>query len=234
MKARTAVWVWMAAAFCAALALAIGAMAVALVARHEPRIGLGLEVTARFAFLFFWPAYVGGALTSLFGDVFLPLKTHARVLGLCFAAAIAPHLGLVAILCLAGHPPPLMVFVVFGAAAGCAYLLALLSVRRVREVLPAFFWPPIRFVAMNYILYAFILDFSHFHFSHFQSYGLIDAVKYLPFLSLAICAPILRLAAWAKTALRALAKMAPPLEGRSPGSASQRRRESKNPYSVRF
>jgi len=191
----------MATAFCAALALAIGAMAVA----HDGRIGLGLAVTARFAFLLFWPAYVGSPLTSLFGNAFLPLKSRARELGLCFAAAIAVHLGLVAIICLAGHPPPLMTFVIFGTAAGCTYLLALLSVRRVREALPANLWPPIRFVAMNYILFAFIRDFSSF-----QTYGLKDVVKYLPFLALAICAPILRLAAWAKTALRAPAKMGLP------------------------
>ena len=84
-------------------------------------------------------------------------------------------------------------------------MLALLSVRRVREALPANVWPPIRFVAMNYILFAFIQDFSRF-----QTYGLIDVVKYLPFLSLAIAAPVLRLAAWAKTALRAPAKMGLP------------------------
>jgi hypothetical protein len=205
MEARRPVWEWMATAFCAALALGIGAMAVALVTQHRLRIGPGLEVTARFTFLLFWPAYVGGALTSLFGDVFLPLKTHARALGLCFAAAIAVHLGLVATLCLAGHPPPLMTFIIFGAAACCTYLLALLSVRRVREALPANVWPPIRFVAMNYILFAFILDFSRF-----QTYGLVDVVKYLPFLALAICAPILRLAAWAKTALRTPAKISLP------------------------
>jgi hypothetical protein len=77
MEARRPVWEWMAAAFCTALALAIGAMAVVLVTQHRLRIGPGLEVTARFAFLFFWPAYVGGALTSLFGDAFLPLRTQA-------------------------------------------------------------------------------------------------------------------------------------------------------------
>jgi hypothetical protein len=193
----------MAAAFCTALALALGAMGVA--APHG-RIGVGLEITARFAFLLFWPAYVGGALTSLCGDKFLPLKAHSRELGLCFAAAIAVHLGLVATICLAGHPPPLMTFVIFGTAAACTYLLALLSVWRVREALPAEVWQPIRFLAMNYILFVFILDFSRF-----QTYGLIDVVKYLPFLALAICAPILRLAAWAKSASRAPDKKAEPL-----------------------
>jgi hypothetical protein len=98
-----------------------------------------------------------------------------------------------------------MTFVIFGPAAGCTYLLALLSVRRVREAVPANVWPLIRFVAMNYILFAFILDFSRF-----QTYHLIDIIKYLPFLALAICAPILRLAAWAKTALRTPPKMGLP------------------------
>jgi hypothetical protein len=197
MEARRPVLVWMAAAFCTALALAICAMAIA----HHRRLGVGLEVTARFAFLLFWPAYVGGALTSLFGAVFLPLKSHARELGLSFAAAIAVHLGLVATVCLVGQAPPLKTFAVFGAAVSCTYLLALLSVRRVRDALPANAWPPIRFVAMNYILYAFILDFRRN-----QTYDLIWVVKYLPFLALAISAPIFRIAAWAKTALRPPAK----------------------------
>jgi hypothetical protein len=200
MEARRPVLVWMAAAFCAALALAIGAMAIA----DHGRLGLGLEVTARFAFLLFWPAYVGGALTSLFGAAFLPLKSHARELGLSFAAAIAVHLGLVATVCLVGHRPPLKTFVIFGTAATCTYLLALLSVRRVREALPANAWPPIRFGAMNYILFAFILDFKH------RTYDLTGVVKYLPFLALAISAPIFRIAAWAKIALRAPAKMGLP------------------------
>jgi len=193
------------AAFCTALALAIGAMAVAHLVRYG-RIGLALEVTARFAFLLFWLAYVGGALTSLFGDAFLPLKSCARELGLSFAAAIAVHLGLVATLCLAGYPPPFGTFVIFGSAAGCTYLLALLSVRRLRDALPVNVWPLIRFVAMNYILFAFILDFRR------QTHGLVDVVKYLPFLALAICAPILRLAAWAKIALVGPAKFGFPRE----------------------
>jgi hypothetical protein len=180
----------MAASFCGALALAIGAMAFA----DHARLGLALQVTARFAFLLFWPAYVGSALTSLFGDAFLPLKTHGRELGLSFAAAIAVHLAVVAAVCLTGHPPPLKTFVIFGVAAGCTYLLALISVRRLREALPANAWPPIRFVAMNYILFAFILDFIR------QPHDLVDVIKYLPFLLLAISAPMFRIAAWAKTA----------------------------------
>ena len=167
MADRRPVWKWMAAAFCAALALAIGAMSVALVIQHRLRIGPGLEVTARFPFLLFWPAYVGGALTRACGDHLLVWTSaslddlhHLRRRGVLhvFACASAgpAHAGGSASQCLAAIP----------------------------------------FVAMNYILFAFILDFSRF-----QTYCLIDVVKCLPFLALAICAPILRLAAWAKTAL---------------------------------
>jgi hypothetical protein len=38
-RLRRPVWEWMAAAFCSALALAIGAMAVALVTQYRLRIG---------------------------------------------------------------------------------------------------------------------------------------------------------------------------------------------------
>jgi hypothetical protein len=193
----------MAASLGVAFALAFAAMLVGPLI-HDSGIVLGLEATARFAFLLFWLAYVGPALASLFGDAFLPLKSHARELGLSFAAAMVVHLGLVATLCLRGHPPPLKTFVIFGAAAGCTYLLALLSVRRVREALPASAWPAIRFVAMNYILFAFILDFKR------RTYGAIEVVKYLPFLSLAISAPILRLAAWRRMVLRAAAEFGSP------------------------
>jgi hypothetical protein len=60
MEARRSVWKWMAAAFWAALAMAIGAMAVALFTQHRLRIGPGLEVTARFAFLLFWAGVCRG------------------------------------------------------------------------------------------------------------------------------------------------------------------------------
>ncbi len=193
----------MAASSGAAFALAVAAAPAGRLI-HYSGIGLALEATARFAFLLFWLAYVGAALTSLFGDAFLPLKSHARELGLSFAAAMMVHLGLVGTLCLAGHPPPLRTFVIFGAAAGCTYLLALLSVRRVREALPANAWPAIRFVAMNYILFAFILDFKR------RTYGPVEVVKYLPFFALAISAPVLRLAAWTKIVLRAPARFGSP------------------------
>lgn len=177
----------MAAAFCAALGAGLASLAVS---RHKD-ITIALAMSARVAFLFFWPAYVGGALTSLFGRAFLPLKEHARDFGLAFAAAISVHLSFVAVLCLVGRAPSAETFVIFGTAAVFTYLLALLSIDRVRQALPRSFWPPIRFVAMNYIALAFLLDFKRFPVDNLR-----ESLIYLPFLALAIIGPALRFAAW--------------------------------------
>jgi hypothetical protein len=189
MDVRRNVWIWIAAAFCASLGLAVSTVAIFGIERG---VYVALAATARLAFLIFWPAYAGGALASLFGSVFLPLRRHARDLGLAFAAALSVHLGLVASLCVIGHVPDLHTFLIFGVAAGFTYLLALLSIRQVRQALPRTLWLLIRAVAMNYILFAFLLDFARF-----PSNNLRDAVKYLPFAALGFVGPILKFAAWA-------------------------------------
>jgi hypothetical protein len=180
----------MAAAFCASFGLAAVILAFFGIGRG---VHIALAATARLAFLIFWPAYVGGALTSLFGNVFSPLREHARDLGLAFAAAMLVHLGLVVCLCVMGRPPGVSIFVVFGVAAGFTYLLALLSIKRVRQALPQKVWPPIRAVAMNYIAFAFLLDFHRFNPTDLGS-----VVRYVPFIALAIAGPTLKLAAWAQ------------------------------------
>jgi hypothetical protein len=187
--ARQKSWAWMALAFCATLGLSV--TAVAIFYTPHKNLAIALMTSARLAFLFFWPAYVGGALTSLFGDIFLPLRQHGRDLGLAFAAALLVHLGFVAYLCGSGHPPPVRTFLVFGSAAILTYLLVLLSIDRVRQAIPPTLWPTIRAIAMNYIALAFILDFTKFSLSDFD-----EAVVYLPFAAFAILAPLLKLAAW--------------------------------------
>jgi hypothetical protein len=189
---RRKIWIWMAAAFCASLGAALAAVAVS---RHRD-FTLALAMSARVAFLFFWPAYVGGALTSLFGSVFLPLRQHARDLGLAFAAAILVHLGFVVRLCVVGPTPSTRTFVIFGTAAVFALLLALLSISGIRELLPRRFWPPIRFVAMNYIALGFLLDFAKLPLTDLR-----ESLAYLPFLALAILGPAFRLAAWVRNNL---------------------------------
>jgi hypothetical protein len=180
-------WIWLAVGFGASLGAGLASLAVP---RHG-NITLALAMSARVAFLFFWPAYVGGALTSLFGSVFAPLKEHSRDFGLAFAAAISVHLSFVACLCLAGHAPSTKTFIIFGTAAAFTYLLALLSIGRVRQALPPTFWPPIRFVAMNYIALAFLLDFKRFPMNDLR-----ESLAYLPFATLAIIGPLLRFVAW--------------------------------------
>jgi hypothetical protein len=132
-------------------------------------------------------------LTSLFGAIFLPLKEHARELGLAFAAAIFVHLGFVVRLCAVGPVPSTETFVIFGTAAAFTFLLALLSISRLRQMLPRASWPAIRFVAMNYIALAFLLDFARFPLGDLR-----QSLAYLPFLALAILGPALRLAPWAQ------------------------------------
>src|SRR5208337_850084 len=96
MDARRHTWIWIAAAFCASLGLAVCIIAVFGIHRG---VNLALPATARLAFLIFWPAYTGAAY------VFSPLRARARDLGLAFAAALLVHLALVVCLCVIGPAP---------------------------------------------------------------------------------------------------------------------------------
>ena len=194
----------MAAAFCATLGVTVGAVAV-FYAPHKG-LSIALAASSRMAFVFFWPAYAGGALCVLFGEVFLPLARRGRDLGLAFAGALSVHLAVVAAICAIGAPPPLRTFVIFGVGALFAVLLTLLSIAKVRRLLPATYWPRLRFVAMTYIAAAFLLDFAKFPIQ-----DIAQAAKYLPFTTLAVLGPALKLAAWAKT-FRATPSYQPPRE----------------------
>ena len=189
MKVRQNPLLWMIAAFCAALGLAVGVVAVFGV--NSQGLRTALQATARLNLLLFWPAYVGGALTALVGNVAAPLRDNSRNFGLAFAAALSIHLGLVGCLCATGNVPDAKTFIVFGVAAALVYLLALLSIPCVRRALPDRFWPPFRALAMNYIALAFIKDFVSHGTGSSQ-----DIIMYVPFAALAILGPTLRLAAW--------------------------------------
>jgi hypothetical protein len=181
----------MAVALCASLALAITLLFV--FGDQSRGVNYALAGTARLAFLFFWPAYVGGALTSLFGNLFLPLRDNARNFGLAFAGALLVHLGLVVRLCAIGHPPGARTFLIFGTAAAWVYILVLFSVRRIRDAVSGKFWTSVRSVAMSYIALAFILDFAKFpdNVSH--------GVEYAPFATFAALGPAFKAAAWMKS-----------------------------------
>ena len=181
------------------MGLAFGAASVSaalvLAALGADRNGIdaALQVTARLSFLFFWPAYAGGAMTALFGPVFQPMKRYGRELGLAFASALFVHLGLVAWRCLIDTPPATSVFIVFGPAVIATYGLMLLSIRPLQQAIGHRGWWLSRIVGLNYIAYAFAQDFfrNPFHggAKHMLAYG--------PFATLAIAGPVLRFAAWA-------------------------------------
>jgi hypothetical protein len=185
----------MGCAFCAALGLA-GVVLVALGPGERGTI-VALQATARLSFVLFWPAYAGGALTTLFGLAFEGLKWRAREFGLAFASAHLVHIALVAWLTYIGAAPPLGTFVFFGIAVLWTYLLALFSVARLQRILGSNGWGLMRAMGLNYIAYAFAVDFV----SASPVVSLKYFIGYLPFAVLSVVGPMLCLVAARRTAL---------------------------------
>src|ERR1700733_3193926 len=176
--------VWMGSAFCAALGLA--ALALAALGPGVHGTIVALKVTARFSFLLFWLAYAAGAMTTLFGPAFEPLKRRGREFGLAFASAHLVHLGLVAWITYIGHAPARGVFLFFGIAVLWTYLLALFSIPRLQKALGSKGWWFLRVVGLNYIAYAFATDFLGY--PQFGSFRYL--VGYLPFAALSVVGPL--------------------------------------------
>jgi hypothetical protein len=177
------------------LAVAIACTMLILRGAQGDGVDTGLFLTARLAFVFFWPCYVAGALVSLFGPVFLPLRRNARDLGLAFAAVEVVHLSLVARLCWIGEAPSRSTFILFGSAAIFVAVIALLSFDFARRHVSERVIRGIRWVGMNFIIYAFAVDFLHSPLSG----GAKHVIEYLPFTTLSLAGPVLRLLAWVKT-----------------------------------
>jgi hypothetical protein len=182
-------------AFAVSLGLAIAVFSVKGISTKS--IGLALQVTARWAFLPFWLAYVGRALTELFGPIFEPLGRHGRELGLAYAAALLGHLGLVMALFVITARPPLtgLFLAIFLTGVGCTYLLATFSFGGLAKALGPRGWQVLRFTGMNYILFAFAFDFVRVAAhgpSHYERWRLVE---YAPFAMMCLAAPILVLAA---------------------------------------
>jgi hypothetical protein len=192
MKTRSLDALFISAAFSAAFVLAMGALVV--LGTGERGVRAALAATARLHFLLFWLAYSGGPLFFLFGATFRPLKRHAREFGLAFASALLVHLGLVVVLCLVGAAPPRSTFVFFGIGAAFAYFLALFSMPRLHQTLPSSAWWLLSNVGLNYIAYAFLVDFLKEPFSG----GIKHLIEYLPFAALAVAGPVLRVLSYAK------------------------------------
>ncbi len=192
MKSRPSALVWMAAAFGAAVIVAGG---VLVWKGPGPRgVGLALMMTARLGFAFFWPAYAGGALTSLFGPVFQPVRDQARLLGLMFASVLCVHLGLVAWLYWIGSPPAVRTLLIFGVGVGWTGLLVLASVEDLGRAVGPRGWWILRNIGLNYLAFLFILDFVRPQVARTA----IHLAEYIPFATLAVFGPVLRLLAWLK------------------------------------
>jgi hypothetical protein len=183
---------WMGASLGAALVIVL---IIYLGAGHGEKLALALRATARWSFLWFWLASVGGALAALFGSHFQNLAQRARDFGLAFASAHLAHLGLVAWLLYHSVTPfPRSPLLFFGIGVFWTYLLALLSIKGLSAMLAPSIWRIVRTLGVEYISFAFLIDFAK---KPFQG-GVLNLLAYLPFLTLAIAGPLLRLAAVAK------------------------------------
>ena len=191
MMAKPNVMLWMGSAF--GVALAMAAIVLGLDGVDNKSVRLALELTARWSFLLFLLAYAGNALAVVFG--WAALKGRGREFGLSFASAHLVHVGLVIWLgMILGRVPlsgELLLFFLVGLFF--TYLLAFLSFGGVKALGPA--WPPLRVIAMNYILIAFGRDFvlPVIHPKPAQ-YNLGHFIAYVPFMVLSIAAPLLVLA----------------------------------------
>ena len=183
--------------------MALAAAVLTVFGAGERGTHVALQATARLSFVLFWPAYCAAALAALFGPSFQPLQRHVREFGLAFAAAHLVHLGLVAWLSYIGAAPPRGSFIFFGIAALCTYLLVLFSVARLQRALGASGWWLLRIVGLNYIAFAFAVDFLGLPASASAKY----LMGYLPFVLLAVVGPVLRLAAFGQRVLTFAGKL---------------------------
>jgi hypothetical protein len=187
--------VWMIGAFGGALALALAVLAGYGTGPDGLRVGL--RVTARWSFLFFWLSYAGGAMAILFGPVFAGPARQARALGLAFAAALLVHIGFVVWLGVVLGQIPLQggVLWFFLVALLFSCLLALLSFGiGIRSLDPV--WRPLLLLGTTYILIAFARDFVLGALDQNAQHYWLYAAEYVPFALLSLVAIPLRLAAF--------------------------------------
>ena len=192
-RRRDPAWAWMIGAFGGALALAVAVLAA--YGTGPDGIAMGVRITARWSFLFFWLSYTGGAMAILFGPAFAGLARQARALGLAFATALQVHIGLVIWLGVVIDQIPLQGGVLWFFLLGLffTYLLVLLSfgigIRNLGRL-----WRPVLFLATTYILIAFGRDFVPGALDR-KSLHWLYAAEYVPFALLSLIAIPLRLAA---------------------------------------
>ncbi len=194
MIRREGAWAWVIGALGGALALAV--MLLAGFGTGADGIALGVRMTARWSFLFFWLSYAGGALAVLFGPACAGLADEARSLGLAFTASLMVHIGLVVWLGVVTGRVPLQggVLWLFLVALLCTWLLALMSFGVVTRALGR--WRrPVLVVGTTYILVAFGRDFV-LGALNIRVQSWVETAEYVPFAILCLIAVPLRLAAF--------------------------------------
>jgi hypothetical protein len=183
---------WMAGSLVMALAIVL---IVRALAPPGARIGVALQATARWSFILFWCAYAGNALAVVFGPRFQAVAHRCRDFALSYASAHLAHLGMVAWLLLTYENQfARSALIFFGIAVFWTYLLALLSIKSLAAKIEPRLLRALRTVGVEYIALVFLVDFAK---NPFQG-GIVNFVIYLPFISLAIAGPLLRVAAAVK------------------------------------
>jgi hypothetical protein len=184
---------WMGAAFCAALAVAV--VVLTAFGPGERGTGIALRVTGRLSFLLFWPAYAGAAMAALLGQRFGILARHGRNFGLAYASAQLPHLGLVVWIGWISHQTVVEAAMPFFAVGIVwTYVLALSSVERLYNAFSPNLWRVLRTVGLEYIALVFFADFV---IAPIQR-GVGHPTQYAPFAILLIVGSLLRVAALAR------------------------------------
>jgi hypothetical protein len=175
------------------IALMIAALTLAVFGTEERGTAIALRFTARWSFVLFWLAYIGGAMARLFGGVFATLARRGRDFGLAYASAQVIHVGLVLwIFYLAPDKNGGMVF--FWAGIACTYMLALLSLPKVHAGLAPRLWRLFRTIALEYIALVFAADFIFSPLSAPHP-GKHAVIAYLPFVLMLVGGEGLRVAA---------------------------------------
>jgi len=199
MNRKSGAGPWMSAAFCAAVILT--AIILAVMGPGVKGTIIALRVTARLSFLLFWLAYAGGAMAKLFGPTFDVLARHGRDFGLSFAAGQLVHVGLIVWLShVSGEPLRVTNWFVMAECIGLAwlYVLALLSVERLRAVLSPKLWRLLYAIGFEYIAFIFFFNFVLIPVRT-QTPQPIQIFSYLPFAILIVLGPVLRWSAMARS-----------------------------------
>ena len=174
------------------VALVMAAVMLGIFGVGDRGTSIALRATARWSFLLFWLAYVGGALSELFGRTFAGLSRHGRDFGLAFASAQLIHVALVLWLAYMGGIGGAMLL--FWAGILCTYLVALFSWPRLSDALGPRSWRIVRTIAVEYIALVFATDFI---LLPLQSNGLGSyPLTYVPFAVMLIGGALLRAAAF--------------------------------------